>query len=231
MLIHGIVTTINDILCPNVDVTLSDGTKLKVLSSDAPVGMDSDSTQGEALFGRKSVDRYRKPTAAEISNSGGKITADSKIYIEENPNNNYSLFTLGEIEINPEIAANKSKLPLSKNAGTKEYDIDTIGKITTKWQEAFATISPDSLIRSNFNNYYTAMITEIGNRGDQYDEMCTNQANLAGSIDNQRQETSGVSSDEELTNLIKYQHAYNASSRYITTVSDMLEHIINSLGR
>ena len=39
-----------------------------------------------------------------------------------------------------------------------------------------------------------------------------------------------VSMDEELSNMIKFQHAYNASSRYINTVSEMIEHLINTLG-
>jgi flagellar hook-associated protein 1 FlgK len=40
----------------------------------------------------------------------------------------------------------------------------------------------------------------------------------------------GVSTDEELSNLIKYQQCYNASSRYITTISEMLEYLIEKLG-
>jgi flagellar hook-associated protein 1 FlgK len=39
----------------------------------------------------------------------------------------------------------------------------------------------------------------------------------------------GVSSDEELTNLIRFQHAYNASSRYINVINEMLETIIERL--
>ena len=49
---------------------------------------------------------------------------------------------------------------------------------------------------------------------------------MVGSIDNKRLEVTGVSSDDELTNLIKYQHAYNAAARYVNVVSEMLEHII-----
>ena len=40
----------------------------------------------------------------------------------------------------------------------------------------------------------------------------------------------GVSSDEELANMIKFQNAYNASSRYINVIDEMLEHILNTLG-
>ncbi|RKJ32364.1 flagellar hook-associated protein FlgK, partial [bacterium 1XD42-8] len=50
------------------------------------------------------------------------------------------------------------------------------------------------------------------------------------SIENSRQMVMGVSSSEELTNMIKFQNAYNASSRYINVVSEMLEHLITRLG-
>lgn len=48
-------------------------------------------------------------------------------------------------------------------------------------------------------------------------------------IDNKRLSISGVSSDEELTNLIKFQHAYNAAARYVNVVDEMLEHIVTRL--
>ena len=40
----------------------------------------------------------------------------------------------------------------------------------------------------------------------------------------------GVSSDEELGSMIKYQQAYNAASRYVNVVSDMIETLINRTG-
>jgi flagellar hook-associated protein 1 FlgK len=52
---------------------------------------------------------------------------------------------------------------------------------------------------------------------------------MVGSIDNKRMEITGVSADEELTSLIKYQHAYNASARYVNVVSEMLRDIIEKL--
>ena len=51
------------------------------------------------------------------------------------------------------------------------------------------------------------------------------------SLFNAREQVVGVSSDEELTNMIMFQNAYNASSRYINVVSEMLEHILTTLGR
>jgi len=50
------------------------------------------------------------------------------------------------------------------------------------------------------------------------------------SIESARGQVINVSSDEELANMIKFQNAFNASSRYINSISEMLEHIINTLG-
>lgn len=228
-LIHGIVTTINDILAPNKEVTLEDGTKLKILDQEkAPVGLDG-TTMGEALFNRKSMARYREEHIDIVKEDGTHEPITAMVYNEEDASDNYSLFTLGEIEVNPNILKNYSYIPLSSNTGTGDYDIETAQQLLTSWQEAFATISPNTLTKNNFSDYYTSFMSEIANRGEQFNTISTNQASMVESINNRRMEVMGVSSDEELTNLIKYQHAYNASARYVNVVSEMLEDIINKL--
>ena len=59
-------------------------------------------------------------------------------------------------------------------------------------------------------------------------------ANQRFTVDNTataREQIVGVSSDEELSNMIMFQNAYNASSRYINVVDELLEHVISTLGR
>jgi flagellar hook-associated protein 1 FlgK len=230
-LIHGITTIVNDVLSPNREVTLSDGTKIKILDEEkAPVGMDSDKTMGEALFNRKSMPRYTEPEEIQIVNEDGVYeTITARIYNDEIFSDNYSLFTLGEIEVNPNILQNYSYIPLSKNTGSGDFDIEATKELLAKWQEPFAVLSPNTLTVNNFNDYYTSFMAEIANRGEQLNTISTNQASMVESINNQRMEVTGVSSDEELTNLIKYQHAYNASARYVNVVSEMLADIINKL--
>ena len=58
-----------------------------------------------------------------------------------------------------------------------------------------------------------------------------NQTTMVDGYDIQRLQSEGVSSDEELEKMIKYQQAYNAASRYVNVVSEMLEHLVTSLGR
>lgn len=227
-LIHGIVTTINDILCPNKEIMLENGQVIKVLDTEkAGIGMDAEKTMGAEFFSRKSMDRYQELQEVTLADGSKEWVY---IYNEEDPENNYSLYTLGEIEINPEILKDRSKLPLSKNTQTGDFDIKVAEELLSAWQADFATLNPNELSYNNFNNYYTALIGELGTRGEKYQTLAETQEAMATSIDNERLEIMGVSTDEELTHLIKYQHAYNASARYINVVSEMIEHVLNMFG-
>ncbi len=230
-LIHGIVTMVNEIFSPNKEVVLTDGTKAVIFDSEnAPVGMDAERSRGQALFNRKSLDRYgEEEFITYVNEDGVNETVSSFFYHEENPDDNYSLFTLGEIEVNPEIMQNYKIIPLSDNDGSGSFDPAAVKKLMDVWHNAFSSLSPNTLTQYNFNDYYIAFTSEIANRGEQFDTIGDNQVSMVESINSKRAEVSGVSSDEELTNLIKYQHAYNASSRYVNTVSQMLEDIINKL--
>lgn len=243
-LIHGMVTVLNDALCPNREVTVAAGTTItrsdgssytfeedtviKVFDEEhAPVGVDEEATPGIELFARKTTDRYME--AQDITLDDGTVLENARIYNWEDPSDNYSLYTMGEIEINSAIINNKSKLPIINNNGTGDYDIKMIESLLSKWQEPFATLSPNTLTYNNFNNYYTQFIGEIANKGDEFNTLASNQEIMVDSVQNERLDVTGVSSDEELTYLIRYQHAYNASARYINVVDDMLEHLINRL--
>lgn len=230
-LIHGIVTVINDILCPNTEVELTDGTKIKILDTEnAPVGMDSENTYGEALFNRKSTDRYTRETITIVNDDGTTETKEAYVYNEEDGSNNYSLFTIGEITVNDNVLKNPSLLPLSDNAGTGDFDIDRCDALLSAWDAEFDTISPSDYSKQNFNSYYTEMIGLLGTNGQKYKNVYDSQENLVNSVDNSRQAVLAVDSDESLTNVIRYQQGYNASSRFINAVNEMLEHLLNTLG-
>jgi flagellar hook-associated protein 1 len=50
-------------------------------------------------------------------------------------------------------------------------------------------------------------------------------------VDGDREAVSGVSLDEEMTNMLAYQHGYQAAARLVTTVDEMLDVLINRTGR
>ena len=74
------------------------------------------------------------------------------------------------------------------------------------------------------------MIGALATRGEKFRNIYQGQETLVNSVDTQRLSVTAVSSDEELTNMIRFQQAYNASARYINVVSQMLEHLLNALG-
>ena len=229
-LIHGIVTTINDLLCPNKEVITSEGEKILIFDAEnAPVGMDENFTPGEALFNRKSMDRYEKTTAI-IEVNGVFQEVDVWKYNEEDASNNYSLFTLGEIEVNANIMQDPSLIPLSTNDKTGNYAVEVCTKLMSEWQKPFSTLTPNEYKAHNFNEYYTEMIGALATRGEKFRNIYQGQETLVNSVDTQRLSVTAVSSDEELTNMIRFQQAYNASARYINVVSQMLEHLLNALG-
>ncbi len=139
-----------------------------------------------------------------------------------------SLYTLGNLQVNQELLSNPSLLPINSKDGGEYQEITN--ELLQLWQSDFATLNPNTLINNTFTEYYATMIEDFANKGYTYNKIANTQNNTVNEINAQRQQVVGVSSDEELSNLIKFQHAYNASSRYITVVSEMLETIINKLG-
>lgn len=83
--------------------------------------------------------------------------------------------------------------------------------------------------KSSFNDFYNELVTEVASKSKRYGTEASYSRSLISQLDAKRQELSGVSLDEELANLIKFQHAYNAAAKIITTVDEMLDKIINGM--
>ncbi|MGN0152167.1 MAG: flagellar hook-associated protein FlgK [Wujia sp.] len=226
VLVHAMMTHMNDVLCPNKEVTLADGSVIKVLDEEkAGIGMgNGNEYAGTELFVRKSTPRYTEQTVTLADGT----TQTLQVYNEEDPDNFYSLYTTGNVEVNPELQKNPSLLPLSRGTGAEAQEV--VDELLGLWNNKFSTVSPNSLIECNYKDYYAGMIEDLSDRGYTYNAMAETQQQSVTDIDNLRQQVVGVSSDEELSNMIRFQHAYNASSRYITAVSEMIEHLINTLG-
>jgi flagellar hook-associated protein 1 FlgK len=81
-----------------------------------------------------------------------------------------------------------------------------------------------------FDDYFAVSVGNIGLLGEQSQIALETQNLIMKQLNELRQSVSGVSVDEELSNMIKYQHGYAAAARFITTVNSMLDTIINRMG-
>jgi len=78
---------------------------------------------------------------------------------------------------------------------------------------------------------YAQLVTTIGNEvSDAKRQEATAQV-LTDNLKDRRDSVSGVSLDEEMTNLIRFQRAYQASARAMSTTDEMLDVLINRTGR
>jgi flagellar hook-associated protein 1 len=77
---------------------------------------------------------------------------------------------------------------------------------------------------------YNAFVTQIGSDVQAAQSAQQTSQSLLSAISNQRQAISGVSLDEEMTNLIQYQQAYQASARVMNAIDETLNTLINQVG-
>jgi flagellar hook-associated protein 1 FlgK len=82
----------------------------------------------------------------------------------------------------------------------------------------------------SLDEFYSRLILNFANEGSRADQMLASQTTLVTQADNLRNSIGGVSLDEEMTNMMKFQFAYNASSRTLNVLDEMLETVINRLG-
>ncbi|QQK81580.1 flagellar hook-associated protein FlgK [Salicibibacter cibi] len=83
---------------------------------------------------------------------------------------------------------------------------------------------------SGFDSTYQSIIGEMAIEVDEARTMNETSMVRRDTIEMNRQSVSSVSLDEEMTNMIQFQHAYNASSRMVTVIDEMLEQVINQMG-
>ena len=262
-MIHGIVTALNDVLCPNVtaedtiknltngaattlDVILADGSTVtlnantKILDADNCATGSDKQLPPQELFSRIGTERYTKATYTyqpvdengnpKVDANGNPVTETKEIYIynEEDPNDTTKQYTLQSLSVNEALVIDETLLPHLCQNGDVDYAL--AAKLAGVWDEERLTLNPNDTKACSFKDYYKDMIGEMATYGNVYNSTATSLTGTVASVDNQRQQVIGVSSDEELTYMIKYQNAYNAASRFINVVNEMIEHLLTQLG-
>jgi flagellar hook-associated protein 1 FlgK len=83
--------------------------------------------------------------------------------------------------------------------------------------------------KSTFNDYYNEVVTTVAARSQKIENELTYSTNILNQLETQRSAQAGVSMDEELSNIIKFQQAYNASAKCMTVIDEMLDKVINQM--
>lgn len=227
VLFSNIVRSMNDIYCPNTEttsaftstdgVTYPAGTKI-LDEENCARGVDGEIPPRE-LFTRIGIDRYTKVT--------GKDGKTYYVYNEEDPDVSSTRYAIGTITVNSDLKRQITLMPAYKKDGSVDYEMGA--KLAAAWEVKDMKLNPYDQKPCTFEEYYDKMVDQLGIEGNTYKSVTETLSGAVSSVDSKRQQVSGVSSDEELSNMIKFQSAYNAASRFMNVISEMTETIVTGL--
>ncbi len=204
-MIHHVTTKINSILA-------------EVYDPSRGYMCDKDGSPLQ-LFQKVTTDGYEK-----VTDAGGNVTWK---YAEEDPARTDTLYTLGNLQVNANLLREPTMLSFKKADGSADYD--TTDKLKAAFTDESYTLNPNVLKKTTFVDYYKDLVSQVANTGSAFRNIYENQQTTVEATYNAREQIVGVSSEEELSNMIRFQNAYNASSRYINVINELLEHIISTL--
>jgi flagellar hook-associated protein 1 FlgK len=83
---------------------------------------------------------------------------------------------------------------------------------------------------ATFSQFYSGLVGNLGVEAREATSFTANYELITQQIDNQRQSVQGVSLDEEMAELVKAQHAFDAASRVVTVMDEALDTVISKMG-
>ncbi|RMG63069.1 MAG: flagellar hook-associated protein FlgK [Calditrichaeota bacterium] len=173
----------------------------------------------------KLIDRLDKLASTFIEAVNRQHRAGQGLPIGDPPASNSGLdFFVGtdaaSIDVAPEIQDNVANIAASRDGTPGNGDVAL----------AIANLRNAKLLEDRSQtlaDYYNNTITKLGRHIDQARSTRENQELLREQVQNQREAESGVSLDEEMTQMIKFQRSLEASAKVIKVVDDILETLVN----
>ncbi len=127
----------------------------------------------------------------------------------------------GDIQVNSALNDNPALLQAAavSDASGDGAVAQTLGQLADK--------KLSSLGGTTLSQNYAQTVAGFGQSQAAVDQQLSDQGTVTAMLQNQRESVSGVSMDEEMTNLVKFQKAYAASAKLISTIDGMLNDVIN----
>ena len=146
-----------------------------------------------------------------------------------NDTTGYNLFNINRtdaatIEIEAEILLDCSKIAASLEIGKR--DDNRISLQIAGLQNKMVL----NKSTSTMDFFYNSLVGSLGVQVNEASSFTKNYELLINQIEFAKESVQGVSLDEEMTNMIKYQHAYDAAARVITTMDEALDTVIKGMG-
>ena len=136
------------------------------------------------------------------------------------------------IVVNPDLVSNPDLIGAASAPG-QTGNGNQANAIASALQSGTTTIAEGpgtNTVTSTLSGWYNALIAQLGETSKQAQDMSTNQDLLVNRLTTNRESFSGVSLDEEATNVVRFQRAYEASARVMNAMDEMLDKLVNGVG-
>lgn len=203
------------------------GTQITGGASGTALALKSGSIQG-AIDARDGAVQTLRNQLDNLSSQ--LVTSVNNIY---NPGGTSTDFfdssgtTAGTIALDSSLTA--SNLRASNGGASGDNDV-ALGIANLATQTFSTSNTPADAIDGTLSSYYSSTITTFGQAINSVNSSVDNQSSIETLVRSQRDAVSGVNLDEEMSNLIKYQRAFQASSRVFQMVDTLLDNVVNHLG-
>jgi flagellar hook-associated protein 1 FlgK len=226
-IVNSIVTTINGLLADYCDP------KSGYLCNDDGTPMQMFLKVGENPYEKVvlSDNEYQQLSAQGVKlyqiydEDGNEVKNMYWQYVEEDADRKFSLYNCGNIEINQDLVQTPSLLGFTKEDGSVDYEI--ANAFVDAFQNNGIYLNPKATSMSSFENCYIDLVNQVATSGNVFKGLYDYEQLALENAENERQTVIGVSSDEELEHMMMYQNAYNAASRYINVINDMLDTLLS----
>lgn len=134
----------------------------------------------------------------------------------------------GYLEINNALKQDVLSIGAGYNSNSKYAEIGD-GKAAV--EIAALRNNPVMIGKSKtFDDYFAESVTNVGLKGEQAEVNLLSHNAIMDDLRNLRESISGVNVDEELADIIKFQHGYNAAAKFVTVIDELLDTVINRMG-
>ena len=207
-----------------------------VWSDDMPFDVNAGSLKGIAEA-RELLDDFQDKLNTLVREMASKVNELHRggYGIDDDKTSDLNFFTRtntdkpigpGNITINSKLLENPDLLAAAADADEVPGD----GRNALALAQLRHTAISDLGETTSITDFYNSLVADLGIRAREAERMASNQELVTGQIDLRREMVAGVNLDEEVANMIRFQHAYNAAARMITAIDEMLDVIVNRMG-
>lgn len=216
---HGTLATNSTVSLNGIDISLSSGDDLATIANK--LNLEEANTGVTA-----SVSGLRLVLTPSATNPQTiHVTGDPNgVFLTLGIVNNFFEGSAGSWSLSSAVEANTDAIAASVSGAPGDNEIARA--LTSLWDTRLMDGGTRSLLE-----FHQGFLADVGGRTDAANRAAESQDFIVQQVENMRDTVSGVSNEEELANLVKFQRAYEMAARAVRTTDEMLQTLINMIQR